>query len=161
MLAVTDVWVDRNDAELALQRCDGMLQSLAAERAVNGSGVLHVVVLRIDADLSKPDAEIVLAERSYGVPRERWDADYAAFAIAKARLSLRERCDSHRVHALMPQRLRVGDTALWGSVWLDGIVVGVSGCEAAYDEAAAMAVATMLRAAAKQKLSAQATPVIG
>lgn len=73
--AAADAWIGRNDAERALQRCDGLLQTLAAERAVN-SGVLHVVILRIDADVLAPDAELILAERSYGVPRERWDAAY-------------------------------------------------------------------------------------
>jgi uncharacterized iron-regulated membrane protein len=53
---------------------------------------------------------------------------------------------STRAHAL-----REGDSLLWGSVCLDGIVVGVSGAEAWWDEAFATAVAANLRAIAKAR----------
>ena len=49
---------------------------------------------------------------------------YAGFAHAKARLSWRHQQDSAVIQKLRPYSVREGDTTLWGSVALDGIVVG-------------------------------------
>lgn len=135
--------------ELALP----MLRAAAADDAVNQSGVLYVVITN---PLRGPQAcasfdEAVVYEQGIGRPRSEWDADYAGFARAKAQLSWQTGLDSHVVQTLQPQLLREGDTALWGSVNLGGIVVGVSGNEAAYDEAFAGAVALLARALVKQQ----------
>ncbi|MFP5304511.1 MAG: hypothetical protein ACLGI7_01645 [Gammaproteobacteria bacterium] len=144
--------IDHAAAAAALERCAALLERLATDARVNQSGVLHVVIVDPLAPMRADFDAAVLIERSFGRPRTDWDADYADFARSKAELSWRHRRDTHALQALAPQRLRSGDSALWGSVWLDGIVVAVSGCEAAYDEAAAGAVAMMLRAHAKQAL---------
>ena len=77
-----------------------------------------------------------------------WDADYRAYARAKARLSWETGRDGHVVQALEPYRLRAGDTNLWGGVALGGIVVGVSGAQPWFDEAFAGCIAHCLRALA-------------
>jgi hypothetical protein len=92
--------------------------------------------------------DAVLLEHAIG-DRSRWDADYAAFARAKARLAWSRRADSALLQATRPQLLAEGDSLLWGSVWLDGIAVGVSGAFPWWDEAFALAVAGNLRALAK------------
>lgn len=147
--------VDAAAAARAMLLAAPLLEALARNHGINQSGVLHVVVM--DPAMSPRDAvfeQAILYEHSFGKNRADWDFDYAGAARAKARLSWTTGQDSHVVQALTPQRLRPGDTALWGSVVLDGIVVAASGCEAAYDEAAAGVVAMLLRAGAKTAIQA-------
>ena len=144
-------FADRAAAERALAMALPMIEPLMRDPAVVGSGFLHIVVMdpaRTPQDGAFDDA--VLMEHSVG-DRSRWDADYAAFARAKARLSWRLGQGSHALQATAPHRLRAGDTVLAGSAWLDGIVVGVSGAHPHYDEAFATCIAACLRAVAKQR----------
>jgi hypothetical protein len=107
----------------------------------------------MDPGLSRGEilfGDAVLAEHAVG-DRTKWDADYASFARAKARVSWTSGRGSHEVQALRTHALRHGDSVLWGSVCLDGIVVGVSGAFPWWDEAFATAIAANLRAIAKQR----------
>lgn len=145
-------YVHEAHAERAIELAAPMLESWLRLPQVCGSGFLHVVVLdpaRMDDAWRDADAveDAVLAERSFG-DRARWDADYRAFALAKARLSSRHRMDGSLVHARHPHLVRAGDTLLAGSVWFDGIVVGASGAFPMWDEAAATCIAANLRALA-------------
>jgi hypothetical protein len=92
----------------------------------------------------------VLVEHAVG-DRSRWDADYAAFARAKAKLVWQRDCDGLRLQTASPHRLCAGDSLLRGGVCLDGIVVGVSGAFPWWDEAIGTAVAANLRAIAQQR----------
>jgi hypothetical protein len=142
---------DRFAAQRALAMALPMIEPLMRDNTVVGSGFLHIVVM--DPGREPHEAtfeEAVLLEHSVG-DRSRWDADYAAFARAKARLSWRLGQGSHALQATAPHRLRAGDTVLAGSAWLDGIVVGVSGAHPHYDEAFATCIAACLRAVAKQR----------
>jgi hypothetical protein len=142
--------VDEGAVRRALALVQPLLEQVLADSALNGSGVLHVVVMNpalTPADASFEDA--ILYEASFGRARSTWDADYAGFARAKARLSWRTGMSSRALQLEQPQRLQSGDTTLWGSVAVDGIVVGISGAEAEYDEALAGAVALLLRAQAR------------
>ena len=124
--------------------------TLALGDAVSHAGFLHIVVLdpaRGPGDHAFDDA--VLHEHS--VARERWDADYRAYALAKARVSWRTGLDGQVVHATRPHLLASGDPYTWGSVCLDGIVVAVSGAQPQFDEAFATVVAGFVRALAKRR----------
>ncbi|WP_292454869.1 hypothetical protein [Methylibium sp.] len=126
-----------------------MIEPLMSDENICGSGFLYIVIL--DPALlpsESPFDDAVLLEHAVG-DRTRWDADYAGFARAKARVSWRSGQDSHRVQTSQPHALREGDSLLWGSVCLDGIVVAVSGAHPWYDEAFAMCIAANLRAIAK------------
>lgn len=132
--------------ELALP----LLERIVGDRALNGSGVLHLVVM----DPARPPGEAefeqaILYEHTVGKQPPQWDADYAGYARAKARVSWRCGSDALWVQACEPWRLRAGDTTLCGGIVLDGLVVAASGAEAAYDEAAALTVAGLLRALAR------------
>jgi hypothetical protein len=130
-----------------------MIETAMRDEAVCGSGFLCIVVM--DPALTPAQAPFdaaVLLEQAVG-DRSRWDADYAAFARAKARLSWEHGLDSQAVHHARAHALRPGDSTLWGSVWLDGIVVGVSGAHPWWDEAFATAIAANLRALAKAALA--------
>ena len=146
------------DAQAAARAIDlalPMIEPALRDPAVSGGGFLYIVVM--DPGLGPADGSFeraVLAERAAGGPRERWDADYAAFARAKARLAWRSSAGGHALQALRPHALREGDSLLWGAVCLDGIAVGVSGAHPWYDEAFATAVAANLRALAKQRHAA-------
>jgi hypothetical protein len=83
------------------------------------------------------------------------------FARAKARQAWLHGMDTHRLQALQPHRLRVGDVAVWGAVCLDGIVVGVSGAHPWYDEAFATMIAASLRALVKEAAARQHEPFVG
>ncbi|HET9652192.1 MAG TPA: hypothetical protein VFP36_08375 [Usitatibacter sp.] len=128
-----------------------LIESAMRDKRFGDSGFLHVVVMNPGlgpADCRFEDA--ILYEQSYG-DRARWDADYQAFARAKAQVAWRHQRDSHAVQSLQPWRLATGETTLWGSVCVDGIVVGASGAFAPFDEAYSGVVAMCLRALAKQK----------
>lgn len=143
--------IDRELVERALAMAEPLLEASTREARINGSGVLHVVVMDpARTPLNASFEEAILHEHTYGKPRAQWDADYAGFARAKARLTWLYGQDSHRLQTLQPHLMRPGDTTLWGSVWLDGIVVAASGAEAEFDEAFSGTVAMLLRALAKE-----------
>lgn len=143
-------FVDRDAARRAVAFALPILEEAVTRAHVAPSGVLHVVIM--DPALTPLNAtfdEAVLYEHSIGRPRADWDADYAAFARAKASVTWHTGLDSHTVRYAEPYRLRTGDTTLWGSVAVDGLIVGVSGAFPAYDEAFAGTIAMFLRAIAK------------
>lgn len=131
-----------------------MIERAMQDPAVCGSGFLYIVVM--DPALTPANAsfeDAILIEHAIG-DRSKWDADYAGFARAKARLSWEHGVGSHAVQTGGAHRLREGDSLLWGSAVVDGIAVGVSGAEAWYDEAFATAIAAALRAVAKGRHAA-------
>ena len=136
---------DRDAAIEAVQLARPMLDAARSNSRVGESGFLHVVIMN---PLAKPGdcdfAGAILYEQSIGDP-EKWDADYGAFARGKARLSWRTGLSSHEVVALKPHLLQAKDSPLWGSVCLDGVVVGVSGANPWFDEAFASAVAALFK----------------
>ncbi|MEN3112744.1 hypothetical protein ACFONG_18905 [Uliginosibacterium paludis] len=133
-------------AQLAVGLTEPMIEQALNDRGVVGSGFLYLVVMdpaKHAHDFRFEDA--VLYERSFG-DRTKWDADYAAFARAKARLSWCTGRDGHVVQCLMPHLLNEGDTLLSGGICLDGIVVAASGAFPLYDEVFATTVALWIRA---------------
>lgn len=138
-------------ARQAIDMALPMIEPAMRDPSVCGSGFLVIVVL--DPGITPGHAafdDAVLVEHCIG-DRNRWDADYAGFARAKAKLAWTHGVDSCSVQNMRAHALREGDSLLWGSVCLDGIVVGVSGAEAWWDEAFATAVAANLRAIAKAR----------
>lgn len=144
--------LDRAAAEKAVRLSLPMIVEAMQHKEVGESGFLYIVVMD---PLRTPDnssfEEAILYEHAIG-DREKWDADYAGFARAKARVAWRTGLDSHLVQELRPHLLAAKDTVLWGSVVVDGIVVGVSGANAWYDEAFAGTVAMCMRALAKARV---------
>lgn len=144
---------NRAAAERAIARALPGIEPQVSDPQVCGSGFLHIVVMdpaHGPGDVSFQEA--ILLEHSVG-DRSRWDADYAAFAQAKARLAWETGLDGHVVQARMPHRLRAGDTLLWGGICLDGIAIGVSGAHPWYDEAFALSIAGWFRAEIKRAAS--------
>jgi len=146
-------FIDRHAAEKAIGLAMPMIESAMRIKEVGESGFLYIVVMD---PLRTPDRcafeDAILYEHAVG-DREKWDADYGAFARAKARVAWRTGMDGHLVQELRPHLLAAGDTVLWGSVIVDGIVVAVSGANAWYDEAFAGTVAMCLRAIAKARVT--------
>jgi hypothetical protein len=144
--------IDRRLAARAVEMSLPLIHEAMRHKEVGESGFLYLVVMD---PLRTPDnssfEEAILFEYAVG-DREKWDADYAAFARAKARVAWRTGMDSHQVQELRPHLLAAGDTVLWGSIVLDGIVVAASGANAWYDEAFAGTVAMCLRAMAKGRV---------
>lgn len=142
-------FIDRAAAEIAVNMSLPLIHEAMKRKEVGESGFLYIVVM--DPLLGPTNSsfeEAILYEHAVG-DREKWDADYAAFARAKARVAWRTGMDGHMVQELRPQMLTARDTVLWGSVVVDGIVVSCSGANAWYDEAFAGTVAMCLRALAK------------
>lgn len=142
-------FINRRTAEQAIGLAMPMIEAAMQRKEVGESGFLYIVVmdpLRTPANTSFEEA--ILYEHTVG-DREQWDADYGAFARAKARVAWRSGMDGHLVQELRPHMLCARDTVLWGSVVVDGIVVAVSGANPWYDEAFAGTVAMCLRALAK------------
>ncbi|HEY0877960.1 MAG TPA: hypothetical protein VGE10_05860 [Zeimonas sp.] len=161
-LGVRGSWyADRACAQRAIALALPAIESAVAHRDVSGTGFLSIVV--VDPALAPGDCtfeEAILAEHDIG-ERAQWDADYNAFAQAKARQAWLHATDTHRLQVLQAHRLRVGDVAVWGAVCLDGIVVGVSGAHPWYDEAFATMVAASLRALVKEAAASQRRPFVG
>jgi hypothetical protein len=124
------------------------------------SSAAHVVVMRPGSSPRDSAFEqAILYEESFGdVPR--WDADYAGFARAKARLAWTMQRDSQLVRDVAPHLLTTGDTLLGGGVYIDGMTVAVSGMQAWFDEALAASVAWFLRALAKREVSARGKALV-
>ena len=79
----------REAAEQAVQLAMPMLEAARADRRVGESGFLHVVIMDPQTRPADGDFEsAILYEKSIG-DTSRWDADYGAYARAKARLSWR------------------------------------------------------------------------
>jgi hypothetical protein len=153
--------LDQVAVRRVIGRARSIFENVANDRCVNQSGVLHLVIM--DPSISPADGtfeQAILHEESFGLDVSEWDADYAEFARAKARLSWRTGRESHLLQTAQPFRLVRGDTALWGSVVLDGLVVAVSGAEPAYDEALSGVVAMLLRAEAKMARAALTVPFV-
>lgn len=154
-------YADRACAQRAIAMALPAIEAAVVRSDVSGTGFLSIVV--VDPALAPGDCtfeEAILAEHHIG-ERAQWDADYNAFARAKARQAWLHGTDTHRLHALQPHRLRAGDVAVWGAACLDGIVVGVSGAHPWYDEAFATMVAASLRALVKEAAAAQRAPWVG
>ncbi len=142
-------FIDRKAAEKAVNLSLPMIHEAMKLKEVGESGFLYIVVM--DPLLTPANAsfeEAILYEHAVG-DRSKWDADYAGFAHAKAWVAWRTGFDGHLVQELRPHLLTAKDTVLWGSVVVDGIVVGVSGANPWFDEAFAGTVAVCLRALAK------------
>jgi hypothetical protein len=141
--------VDRVLAQEAVAIALPLVEHAMREPRYGDSGFLHIVVM--NPGLGPQDCELeqaILHEHSVGDP-SKWDADYAMYARAKAAIAWRHREDSHKVQALRPHALATGETTLWGSVNLDGIVVGASGAFPAFDELYSTVVAACIRALVK------------
>jgi len=149
MPASASYFIDRAAAEAAVRYSLPTIQAAMQDKKVGESGFLYIVVMdpgRLPQLSSFEEA--ILYEHAIG-DRERWDADYAAFARAKAQVAWKTGMNSHAVQELYPHLLGSGDTLLWGSVAMDGIVVGVSGAHPWFDEAIAGTVAMWMRALSK------------
>lgn len=143
---------DRAAAEAAVRMSLPLIAEAMKRREIGESGFLYLVVMdpaRTPAHCAFEEA--ILYEHAVG-DRERWDADYAGFARAKAKVAWEAGMDAHAVQALRPWMLKARDTVLWGAVEVDGIVVGCSGANPWYDEAFAGTVAMCLRAIAKSRI---------
>ncbi len=129
----TAAFADADAAREALRIALPMIEPLMAEPAICGSGFLCIVVMDPAAVPGQtPFDDAVLLEHAVG-DRTRWDADYAAFARAKARTTWTLGVGGHELQALAPHRLRRGDTLLRGAVVHAGLVVAVSGAHAPWD----------------------------
>ena len=143
----------RDAAERAVAMALPMIRTAIDNRSAGESGFFYLVVMKPGSSPASSSFEdAILYEHAVG-DRERWDADYRGFALAKARIAWRTGIDSHIVQEQCPYLLEAGDTVLWGSVAMDGIVVAASGADAWYDEAFAGAVALCLRAEAKAAIA--------
>ena len=141
-------WLDRDTAKKTVSMLRPFLLQAMTVSEIGESGFLYIVIM--DPAITSSEStfeEAILYEHSIGDPA-RWDADYKLFAQAKAKISWVTGSDSHTVQEHKPYLLKRGDTILWGSAVIDGIVVGVSGANPWYDEAIASTIASWLKAAA-------------
>lgn len=144
---------DAAAAQDALALCRPAIAPLVGRADVCGTGCLCIVVLD-PARSPQPGhlvTDAVLLEAAIGRPREQWDADYAAYARAKAALSWRTGRHGSEVIATRPQLIDAGEAALPGGVCLEGIVVAASGAMPWWDELFALWVAASLRSVAHRR----------
>ena len=151
--------ITRETAMQAVTFVRPLFERAVATKDLGDSGCAHVVVMDPHARSGTVAFEqAMLYEESFN--RGRWDADYAMYARAKARVSWRTGRNSDGLNLSAPQLLQTGDTLLGGAVCVDGIVVAVSGMYGWYDEALACSVAAFLRAVVKGRLATCDKPFI-
>lgn len=131
-------------AARALEALEQCFETTLRDEAVSAEHALHVVVMDpASARERVPFESAILLERSVGDPA-RWQADYAHYARAKARLAWREGVDSGALVEGAPARLRTGDLLVEGAVCRHGWIVAASGAQPWYDAAfAAMTIELM------------------
>ena len=98
---------------------------------------LHVVVLDPCVPFAEGADLPILFEHSIGERSDwkRWNGlTFDDFARGKAAMSWRTGKSSREVVLTMPQLLVPGDTALWGSAVIDGVICGISGVQPYFDE---------------------------
>lgn len=148
-------YVTTETARRAIALVSPMVEHAMHDRSIVGSGFLYIVIM--DPALPPGVAafeEAILHEHAFG-DRSRWDADYAAFARAKAKLTWATGKDGRTLQSTLPHLLRAGDSLLAGGICIDGIVVGASGAFPCYDELFAGTVALSLRALAREAREAE------
>ena len=149
MTGFSSFLLDRDAAARAVAMALPMISAAIDDKSAGESGFFYLIVMKPGSGPASSSFEdAILYEHAVG-DRSQWDADYRSFAVAKARVAWRTGMDSHIVQEQRPYLLEAGDTLLWGSVALDGIVVAASGADPWYDEAFAGAIALCLRAQAK------------
>ena len=135
MTGFSSFLLDRAAAEQAVAMALPMIRAAIENKSAGESGFFYLVVMKPGSSPATSTFEdAILYEHAVG-DRDKWDADYRGFALAKARVAWRTGLDSHIVQEQRPYLLEQGDTVLWGSVAMDGIVVAASGADAWYDEA--------------------------
>lgn len=93
-------YVTQETAKKAVAMAAPLIDASLGDRNIVGSGFLYLVVMDPGLPPGFADFEAaILHEQAFGA-RERWDADYAAFARAKARLSWTFGMDSHRLQTV-------------------------------------------------------------
>jgi hypothetical protein len=146
-MAYSERYIDREAGRQAVAFVAPLLARAATDHAIGQSGVVYVVIMnpaRTHGERSFEDA--ILTEQAFGKPREEWDADYAQYARSKAQASWRLGVASGDERAAR-YWTELGHAApLAGGMVVEGITVGVSGADPAYDEALAGAIALSLRA---------------
>src|SRR5213080_3305119 len=119
----------------ALDALTGCFETTLRDASVSAEHALHIVVMDPSAPRERVAFEAgILAERSVGDPA-RWQADYAHYARAKARLAWREGLDGRALVEDAPARLRRGDLLVEGAVCRHGWIVAASGAQPWYDAA--------------------------
>lgn len=101
-------FIDRRAAEKAINLSLPMIHEAMKLKEVGESGFLYIVVM--DPLLTPANSsfeEAILYEHAVG-DRNKWDADYAAFAHAKARVAWCTGFDGHLVQELRPHLLTAG-----------------------------------------------------
>ncbi len=150
-------FIDKDAARKAVELSLPMIHAAMADHEAGDGNFLYIVIMKPGSSPACTGAEFedaILYEHAVG-DEATWDADYRAFARAKAKLAWRTGVDAQTVQEFQPQLLAACDTVLGGSCVLNGIVVGVSGADPWYDEAFAGIIAMCLRAIAKKGFAAE------
>jgi hypothetical protein len=137
----------------ALDALEPAVLRIVADEAASFEHALHVVVMNPAAPAHAAFDDAILAERSFGEPA-RWQADYAHYARAKARVAWREGATTSRLVEDAPARLQAGDLVVGGAVCRHGLVVAASGAQPWYDEACAAMVVELVNAHLRDALNA-------
>ena len=137
----------------ALEAWAACVHMLLRDDAVSAEHALHVVVMNPSVQRDRVAFEsAILAERSVGEP-QRWEADYAFYARAKARLAWREGATTHEIVDEMPACLRRGDLLVEGAVCRHGWIVAASGAQPWYDAAFAAMLIELCHADLRQSVA--------
>jgi hypothetical protein len=139
---------------LALDALEPAFLRIVADEAASFEHALHVVVMNPQASPGQCDFdEAILLERSFGEPAH-WQADYAHYARAKARLAWREGMTTSDLVDGAPARLRLGDLVVPGAVRRYGLTVGASGAQPWFDAACAAMVIELVNAHLRDRVNA-------
>lgn len=138
----------------ALDALTPAYRAVLAEDGVSAEHALHVVVMDPLASPARDAFErAILVERSIGEP-QRWQADYAWYARAKAKVAWREGTAGGTLVETSPARLRAGDLVVEGAVCRHGLTVAASGAQPWFDAAFAGMLLELVHARLRDRVAA-------
>jgi hypothetical protein len=129
-------------AELAVNVAMSILAELQ-DREIIADKDLHITIL--DPAFKGGFGEgIILYERSVG-DQSKWNYNYEEIARLKAKMTYEHKLPSKVIVEQMPYLLEWRDIKYWGSAYMDGIIVAVSGFDQHFDQMLAEIIASLCK----------------
>jgi hypothetical protein len=129
------------------------------DRKIISDNDLHIIVLD-PAHKGEYSEAAILFERSIG-DRSKWTYDYKEIARRKAEMTYEHKLPSQVIVEQRPYLLEGRDTKYWGSAYLDGIVVAISGSECYFDAMLSEIIASLCKGLCSDEMHKNIVPASG
>ncbi|MFH0905677.1 MAG: hypothetical protein V1826_03100 [bacterium] len=148
-------------AELAVELAMSIFFQLQ-NRTIIKDEDLHITILdpAYKGDFDEFGRGIILFERSIG-DQSKWTYNYKEIARRKAKMTYEHKLPGQVIVEQMPYLLERDDTKYWGSAYLNGIVVAVSGLDQHFDQMMAEIIASLCKGLCLDEMCKNIVPAEG